>query len=143
MDRDDNLTRFVVVGRSPVELDPRITCKTSLILAMRHEEGALVKVLQTLADRGLNLTKLESRPRPGSPWKYVFYLDTEGRLSESEMTVTVAELEPLTQDLKLLGTDPARTVADARPAEPARPRAGGVSGPSLAMPAQRCATRAT
>ncbi len=119
-DREDNLTRFVIVGRSPVELDARIICKTSLIFATRHEEGALVRVLQILADRGLNLTKLESRPRPGSPWKYVFYLDTEGRLSEDEMKATVAELEPLTQDLKLLGTYPARTLADARPAEPLR-----------------------
>jgi chorismate mutase/prephenate dehydratase len=122
-DREDNLTRFVVVGRSPVEIDARITCKTSLIFATRHEEGALVKVMQILAERGLNLTKLESRPRPGSPWKYVFYLDTEGRLSEGEMQATVAELEPLTQDLKLLGTYPARTLADARPAEPLRDQA--------------------
>ncbi len=116
----ENLTRFVVVGRSMVELDPRIACKTSLVFATGHQEGSLLRVLQLFADHGLNLTKLESRPRPGEPWKYMFYLDFEGQLSGPQMDAALAELEPLTQDLKLLGTYPARTVADAQPAQPTR-----------------------
>ena len=116
----ENLTRFVVVGRSMVDLDPRIACKTSLVFATRHEEGSLVRVLQLFADRGLNLTKLESRPRPGTPWKYMFYMDFEGQLSKPLMDEAIAELGPHTQDLKLLGSYPARTVADAQPAQPAR-----------------------
>ena len=114
----ENLTRFVVVGRTMVELDPRIACKTSLIFATRHEQGSLAQVLQVFADRGVNLTKLESRPRQGTPWKYTFYLDFEGRLSKDEMQAALDELAPLTQELKLLGTYPARTVADAQPALP-------------------------
>ena len=114
----ENLTRFVVVGRTPVDLDRRIACKTSLIFATRHEEGSLVRVLQLFADRGLNLTKLESRPRPGMAWKYMFYLDFEGQLDKDEMNRALQQLTPLTRDLKFLGTYPARTVADAQPARP-------------------------
>ncbi|MEM6571133.1 MAG: prephenate dehydratase [Planctomycetota bacterium] len=114
----ENLTRFVVVAREALEFDPRIPCKTSIVFATRHEQGALVRVLRILADRGLNLTKIESRPRPGSPWKYVFYLDFEGRLGTAEVSGALAELEPLTENLKLLGSYPAKTVDEARPAEP-------------------------
>ena len=116
--QEENLTRFVIVGRSMVDLDPRIACKTSLVFATRHEEGSLVRVLQLFAERGLNLTKLESRPRPGTPWKYLFYLDFEGQLSKPQMQEALEKLGPHTRDLKLLGTYPARTVADAQPAQP-------------------------
>jgi chorismate mutase/prephenate dehydratase len=115
-DEEENLTRFVVVGREPVELDPRIPCKTSLVFATRHEEGALVNVLRLLAGRGLNLTKVESRPRPGSPWKYVFYVDFEGRIDAEEAGEVVAQLGPLTEELRLLGTYPARTTKSTEPA---------------------------
>ena len=60
-----NYTRFVVVAAAPVECDPRIAAKVSVVLATRHEHGALVRCLNVLADEGLNLAKLESRPRRG------------------------------------------------------------------------------
>ncbi len=103
-----NYTRFVVVAAAPVDCDPRIAAKVSVVLATRHEHGALVRCLNVLADEGLNLTKLESRPRPGSPWEYVFYIDVEGHLGEPRMQAALAGLAARTLFVKVLGCYPAR-----------------------------------
>ena len=80
-----NYTRFVVVASAPAECDPRIAAKVSMVLSTRHEHGALVRCLNVIADEGLNVTKLESRPRPGTPWEYVFYIDVEGHIASPRM----------------------------------------------------------
>jgi chorismate mutase/prephenate dehydratase len=103
-----NYTRFVIVAASPVECDPRIASKVSLVLATRHEHGALARCLNLVADEGLNLAKLESRPRPGAPWEYVFYMDVEGHLSEPRMQAALTGLAASTVSLKVLGCYPAR-----------------------------------
>ena len=103
-----NYTRFVVVAAAPVECDPRIAAKVSMVLATRHEHGALVRCLNVIADEGLNVTKLESRPRPGTPWEYVFYVDVEGHLSSPRMQAALAGLAERTVFLKVLGCYPAR-----------------------------------
>ena len=102
-DQPVNYTRFVVVAAAPVECDPRIAAKVSVVLATRHEHGALVRCLNVLADEGLNLTKLESRPRTGVPWEYVFYLDIEGHLAEPRMQAALTALAARTMFLKILG----------------------------------------
>jgi len=102
-DQPVNYTRFVIVAASPVECDPRIAAKVSVVLATRHEHGALVRCLNVLADEGLNLTKLESRPRPGVPWEYVFYLDIDGHVSEPRMQAALTKLAERTLFLKILG----------------------------------------
>jgi chorismate mutase / prephenate dehydratase len=107
-DQPVNYTRFVVVAAAPVECDPRIAAKVSVVLATRHEHGALVRCLNVLADEGLNLTKLESRPRPGVAWEYVFYLDIEGHLAEPRMQAALTSLAARTLFLKVLGCYPAR-----------------------------------
>ena len=103
-----NYTRFVIVAASPVECDPRIAAKVSMVLATRHEHGALVRCLNVLADEGLNLTKLESRPRLGVPWEYVFYIDIEGHLSEPRVQAALTGLAERTLYLKVLGCYPSR-----------------------------------
>lgn len=104
----ENYTRFVIVAASPIECDPRIAARVSVVLATRHEHGALVRCLNVIAGEGLNLTKLESRPRPGTPWEYVFYLDIEGHLGEPRMQAALAGLAARTVFLKVLGCYPAR-----------------------------------
>lgn len=104
----ENYTRFVVVSASPIECDPRIAARVSLVLATRHDHGALVRCLNVIANEGLNLTKLESRPRPGTPWEYVFYLDVEGHAGEPRMQAALAGLAARTVFLKVLGCYPAR-----------------------------------
>lgn len=103
-----NYTRFVVVSASPAECDPRIAAKVSMVLSTRHEHGALVRCLNVIADEGLNVTKLESRPRPGTPWEYVFYLDVEGHIASPRTQAALAGLAERTTLLKVLGCYPAR-----------------------------------
>lgn len=103
-----NYTRFVVVAASPADCDPRIAAKVSMVLSTRHEHGALVRCLNVIADEGLNVTKLESRPRPGTPWEYVFYIDVEGHISSPRMQAALAGLAERTVFVKVLGCYPAR-----------------------------------
>jgi chorismate mutase/prephenate dehydratase len=102
----DNYTRFMVVARTPLRLDESVTCKTSLIFSTRHEQGALVRCLNVLADRGLNLTKLESRPRPNSPFEYLFYVDFEGNLESEAVRGAIEGMRAHTSYLKVLGCYP-------------------------------------
>ena len=115
-DQKENYTRFVVVGPRHLPCDERIACKTSLIFATRHEQGALVACLNVLANRGLNLTKLESRPRPGAPWEYVFYVDFEGNLQHPDTESALKELTAHVISLKVLGCYPIRTARRPTPA---------------------------
>jgi chorismate mutase/prephenate dehydratase len=103
-----NYTRFVVVAASPADCDPRIAAKVSMVLSTRHEHGALVRCLNVIADEGLNVTKLESRPRPGTPWEYVFYIDVEGHIASPRMQAALAGLAERTVFVKVLGCYPAR-----------------------------------
>lgn len=75
-DRPDNQTRFVVVSRAPSRLADGTVAKSILILSTPNTPGALVRVLVPIAERGLNLTKIESRPT-GEPWTYRFVLEFE------------------------------------------------------------------
>ena len=103
-----NYTRFVVVAAAPAQCDPRIAAKVSMVLATRHEHGALVRCLNVIADEGLNVTKLESRPKPGTPWEYVFYIDVEGHSGSPRMQAALAGLAEKTIFLKVLGCYPVR-----------------------------------
>jgi len=115
-DQKENFTRFVVVGPQHLPCDARVASKTSLIFVTRHEQGALVGCLNVLANRGLNLTKLESRPRPGAPWEYVFYVDFEGNLKSPDVEAALKELTAHVISLKVLGSYPIRTVRRPAPA---------------------------
>lgn len=113
-DQEENWTRFVVLAREPVRVAPRVPCKTSLVLLTRHEEGALLRCLSILSRTGHSMTKLESRPRPGRPFEYLFFLDVEGNLAEPRTQQVVEELRGAALAVKVLGSYPAKVVrADA------------------------------
>jgi chorismate mutase/prephenate dehydratase len=114
----ENFTRFVVVGRTPLQIDPRIPSKTSILFGTRHEEGALTRCLNILAGQHVNLTKLESRPRPHTPWEYQFYVDFEGNVAEPRVQQALQQLAGETNYLKVFGSYPARTTRESRVAEP-------------------------
>lgn len=114
----DNFTRFAVVAKDAVRYDLRVACKTSLILATRHEKGALLECLQVLARHDVNLTKLESRPRPNVPWQYLFYLDLEGNVEDPEVQEALRGVSAHTSFLKVLGSYPARNTHAGKPADP-------------------------
>jgi len=101
-----NYTRFFVISREEQELPPeaRRPGKASLCFAVADEPGALFRALKVLADRGLNMKKLESRPIHGKPWEYLFYIDVD---LPADMTVFHQGMEELTsvsEDLRILGT---------------------------------------
>ncbi|GAB4327226.1 MAG: hypothetical protein Kow0074_22440 [Candidatus Zixiibacteriota bacterium] len=107
-DQPHNQTRFVLVSRSAESIDPRLPCKTSLRLALNHREGALAEILQSFAARKINLTKLESRPKPESPWEYEFYVDINGHQDDPAMADAIEEARGHTNYLRILGTYPRR-----------------------------------
>lgn len=104
----DNFTRFVLVGRKAIVVDSQIPCKTSVIITAAHRKGALASCLNVLNDYNLNLTKLESRPQPGTPWEYLFYIDFEGNIHEPGVKEALARLREFTGFMKVLGSYPAR-----------------------------------
>jgi prephenate dehydratase len=98
----DNYTRFGALKRSPEPLsDPN---KTSLVFGVGHIAGSLHRCLGAFAERHLNLTKLESRPRPGRPWEYVFYADVEVPAHEPRMVEALAALSDHATFTRVLGT---------------------------------------
>jgi chorismate mutase/prephenate dehydratase len=100
-DNPRNFTRFVVIGREPIE--DRKAAKTSLICSARNEPGALFAILRVFADNQVNMTKLESRPIPGEPWRYMFYIDLEADLEAPEMEAVRAAIAERCDYFNILG----------------------------------------
>jgi prephenate dehydratase len=100
-----NYTRFFVLG---LEDPPRSQrSKTSLIFTTRHQPGALYDSLGEFANRRINLTKIESRPRRNRPWQYLFYLDFEGHWQDAPCEAALMGLLRRSSFVKLLGSYPA------------------------------------
>lgn len=114
-DQRDNYTRFLVAAKEPRAVDSRIPCKTSLVLATVHEEGALLRALSLLHEHKLNLTKLESRPRPGVPFQYLFYLDFEGNIADDNVPAALQLLREVSAFLKILGSYPVELRSRTKP----------------------------
>ncbi len=131
-DFPDNYTRFVVLSTTPAAVDVRIPCKTSLILATRHEEGALLRCLEVLSGSGHSMTKLESRPRPGRPWEYLFFLDFEGNAADPRTSAALDELRSAALYIKVLGSYPAKALRpQARQGDLPGPQPGGSPAETL------------
>lgn len=123
--RPENFTRFLLVSTQKQAVPTGVAAKTSIILSVRHEEGALLKALNTMHKYKANLTKLESRPRPGAPWQYFFYIDFEGNESEPQVAKMLQSLEQSAQELRVLGSYVSRTVSEGRPITPDEIRNSG------------------
>src|SRR4029453_14207988 len=90
-----NYTRFVELSREAIGVPPEVPAKTSLLLTTGHQPGALAEVLSVFSRRGVNLAKLESRPIPGSPFQYRFYLDLDGNAARDPVRAALVEATPL------------------------------------------------
>ncbi len=97
-----NFTRFFVVARSS-EPSLKAPNKTSIVFTLGKEAGSLAKVLTILAQKGLSLTKLESRPIHGKPWQYMFYADMELNSNLDTFEQVLKDLENYASELRLLG----------------------------------------
>ena len=106
-DRADNATRFLVVGRKL--LAPSGDDKTTLLVSTSDTaEGAgiLHKLLQPLAEHGVSMTRIESRPSRRRNWDYVFFLDVNGHAEESPVAEALADLERSASLFRVLGAYP-------------------------------------
>jgi prephenate dehydratase len=104
----DNFTRFVAIappGKTP-PFNPAAPRKSSIILSLPNEPGSLHQALGVLARRGIQLTRLESRPNRMKPWEYLFYLDFEGDLHEPRIEAAMAELAQTAASIVPLGSYP-------------------------------------
>ena len=106
-----NYTRFFVIAREEAEGGlplpaggPAARNRASLCFAVADRPGALFTALQVLAERGLNMKKLESRPILGKPWQYLFYVEVDMPSDAAVFSRSLEELKRVTEDLRVLGT---------------------------------------
>jgi prephenate dehydratase len=102
-------TRFVWIARAGTEPDPGERFKTALVFwgAGSSGPGWLVRCLSEFAERGVNLTRIESRPRRQRLGEYMFFLDLEGRVDDAAVASAVAGLRAHADVVRVLGTFPA------------------------------------
>lgn len=103
-DRPDNSTRFLIIGTDDVK--PSGNDKTSLVISMHNEPGALHHALEPFRQHGIDLTRIETRPSPSGTWNYVFFIDCMGHVSEDKIQSAIAEVKRTASDLKVLGSYP-------------------------------------
>ena len=115
-DEPDNVTRFVWIA--PEDTDPaggqvsgggtEGPWRTSLIFAELGDDrpGALVDALQVFSSHGVNLTRIESRPRPGGLGRYMFFVDLEGGTRQPPVADAIAELRDHAESVRVLGSYP-------------------------------------
>lgn len=109
-DKADNTTRFFVLGKKPSGSVGNGRDMTSFLVSLGDEaashSGALLKMLMPLAERGINLSKIESRPSKRRPWDYYFFLDVTGHFEDASMKEALAELKKFCPMVKWLGSYP-------------------------------------
>jgi chorismate mutase/prephenate dehydratase len=105
-DRDDNSTRFLVVGREVLSASGED--KTTILVSTFGTEGAgvLHNLLQPFATHGVSMTRIESRPSRRQNWDYVFFIDLDGHAEESPLKEALAELEKNSSLFRLIGAYP-------------------------------------
>jgi chorismate mutase/prephenate dehydratase len=97
-------TRFAIVGN---DHPPRTGAdRTVLALAVHDEPGALYNALKPFADRSINLTRLESRPARSSAWRYLFFVEMDGHVTDRPLLTAVEELRSSVRFVKILGSYP-------------------------------------
>jgi prephenate dehydratase len=100
----ENLTKFAVIGNRDAGLGT--PDKTSLVMAVLDEPGSLLHSLEPFASRGINLHKLESRPRRGRPFEYVMYVDVMAADGDTGLAQALVEVGKHTSLLRVLGSYP-------------------------------------
>jgi chorismate mutase / prephenate dehydratase len=102
-DHEQNITRFIVIGRKTSFPTREVESKTSMMFTTRDTPGCLVDALLGFRDHGINLVKLESRPIAGNPWEEMFIMDVEGHVEDKAIRESMSVLEEHTREIKLLG----------------------------------------
>lgn len=103
-DEIDNTTRFIVIGTQHV--GPSGVDKTALLVSTKNKPGALQGLLKPLADNGISMTRIESRPAGTGIWEYVFFIDIEGHCEDDDMADALRILEQESSMCRVLGSYP-------------------------------------
>ena len=103
-DQVNNVTRFLVISKKTAE--PSGNDKTSIMFSVRDEPGILYRMLEPFARRGVNLSKIESRPVKTKAWEYIFFLDMIGHIDDPQVAAAIEDLRQFCQFLKVLGSYP-------------------------------------
>ena len=109
-DRSDNVTRFLVVARQSLPMRDGASYRTSLVLSLKDEIGALQNALKPFSDRGINLCKIESRPSKRKSWDYFFFVDFIGHPEDPNVAGALTELNRACAFSRLLGSYPESTI---------------------------------
>jgi chorismate mutase / prephenate dehydratase len=109
-DCQENITRFWVVSRAMAPVTGR--AKTSIIVSLENIPGALHHATGVFASKGINLTKIESRPSKKNPWEYVFFIDFEGSLDDGNVREALADIKAYTREIIILGSYPEGRIPD-------------------------------
>ncbi len=99
---DNNYTRFICISKTP-EIYPGAK-KTSIMLTIPHKPGSLYNIISKFAALGLNMTKLESRPIPGSNFEFMFYFDIDASVYSENLKALLGELESDCEQFSYLGS---------------------------------------
>ena len=103
-DDQSNVTRFFVIGN--YNSQPTGNDKTSVLFFLQHKPGTLYKCLSVLADKEVNMTRIESRPAKTKKWEYLFFVDMEGHVEDKKVDEALKEMEKHCVFLKILGSYP-------------------------------------
>jgi chorismate mutase/prephenate dehydratase len=103
-DRQDNTTRFLVLGRELFNASGHD--RTSLLVFVRDQPGALYNVLSPFAKHGISMNRIESRPSHAGLWQYAFFIDVAGHVDDEPVKNALSELGEYAADVKILGSYP-------------------------------------
>lgn len=103
-DNPSNTTRFLIIGREAIPASGQD--KTSLLVAAHDRAGALIEILAPFAKHNISLTSIETRPALPEKWAYVFFIDLNGHVSDSNVSAALAEIRPLVKEVRVLGSYP-------------------------------------
>ncbi len=112
-DEPDNTTRFIILGKQEVEPSGSLSDyssqsfdKTSIMVTSANKSGALFDLLKPIAENGLSMTRIESRPSKSGLWQYLFFIDIDGHSSQSSVADALKKIKNQSSLLKILGSYP-------------------------------------
>lgn len=106
----NNITRFIVVAREPVNVSPQVQTKTLLLMTTSQQAGALVDALLVFKQHGIRMLKLESRPIYNKPWEEMFYVELDANIHSENTQSALKSLENVTSFIKVLGCYPSEII---------------------------------